>query len=149
MGRSKRIASYVKRHGVDRPLELNVMVQEMCPYDLCGVLYTANPAGVLSERVITVGGDTCNATLDPDGTSNTYYYNADGYAYLVRNDDRYLLDEPTTEALSSVADTLKTALSKDVRVDFCVRGGRVYVLQVDTVEEPSRAWLRYTAPRSS
>ena len=67
-------ASYKNNGGnIDSP----VIIQEMVQSELSGVLFTANPLGVLNEMVIVVGqGLGCNV-VDNKVNTTTYYFNID------------------------------------------------------------------------
>lgn len=131
--KSKRILSYIKRHGLVDTLEINIMIQEMCPQEYSGVLYTVNPSGILSEKVITIGGGTCNDILENKQSSNTYYFNNDGNSYLLQNSNAYSLTQDIMNRLFSMADVLKESFSSNIKLDFYVDSNTIYVLQVDTI----------------
>lgn len=68
--------TYCKIHHLDpAALTMHVIVQEMIEADLSGVLFTANPQGILNESVI-VCGEGCGDQVVEDRTdTTTYYYN--------------------------------------------------------------------------
>ena len=64
-----------------------VIVQEMIQSDYSGVIFTANPTGILNEMVIVAGeGLGCNIVEDKISTT-TYYYNVDDKNYYFENEN--------------------------------------------------------------
>lgn len=130
---SRRISSYIKRHNITQSIDINVMVQEMIHQDFYGVMYTYNPLGILSERVISIGKDECNDIANQKQSYNTYYYNMDNNIYLVQNDNTINLTFQQIGYLNQLCDRLKTIFKSDLRIDFCISNSNIYMLQVDTI----------------
>lgn len=133
--KSKRMLSYIKRHKLADTFEINVIVQEMCSLEYSGVLYTVNPSGILSERVIVVGTGTCNSILENKQTSNIYYFNNDGNSYLLQNNCKCHINQDLIDRLFSMADTLKQCFNANIKLDFYVNNNTIYILQVDTITD--------------
>lgn len=96
--------AYCKIHHLDpAALTMHVIVQEMVEADLSGVLFTANPQGILNESVI-VCGEGCGDQVVEDRTdTTTYYYNlTDKNCYYEQTGTSPLLtDEQIQELIRS------------------------------------------------
>ncbi len=68
--------SYCRVHHIDpASLRMHVIVQEMIESDLSGVLFTANPQGLLNESVIVCGAGTGDLVVEDKTDTTAYYYN--------------------------------------------------------------------------
>lgn len=68
--------SYCRIHDLDpAALRMHVIVQEMVVSDLSGILFTANPQGLLNESVIVCGVGTGDLVVEDKTDTTTYYYN--------------------------------------------------------------------------
>ena len=67
---------------------LTVIVQKMIDADLSGVMFTADPRGILNEAVIAVGRGTGNNVVEDKTDVTQYYYNLsdDVYCYEVQGE---------------------------------------------------------------
>ena len=71
----------IKGYSEDINTHCKVIIQEMVESELSGVLFTANPIGILNEMVIVVGeGLGCNVVEDREDNT-TYFYNIDDKLY--------------------------------------------------------------------
>ncbi len=68
------VAEYLRINALSRgELRINVIVQEMVDAECSGVIFTANPQGILSETVITVGAGTGDNVVEDKVAVSTYY----------------------------------------------------------------------------
>lgn len=130
---SPRISSYIKRHNMTQNIDINIMVQQMITPEYYGVMYTYNPLGVSSERIISIGKDECNDINSRRQDYNTYYYNSDDNIYLVQNDDTISMDFKRLKYLNRLCDDIKLIFNTNLQIDFCVNNDTVYILQVHKV----------------
>lgn len=107
-----------------------VIVQEMIDADYSGVVFSANPLGLLNEIVITVGyGLGENVVADKIHTTS-YYYNRDDKQYF------YSAQENTPilsgKMLSEIVDTalkIRGIFSREMDIEFAVCRETLYILQ--------------------
>jgi len=130
---SKRICSYIKRHNITQNPEMNVIVQEMLPQNVSGVMYTSNPIGILSEKVIIVGSGNCNDISEDKQNFNTYYQNTDGEMYSVQNNNIPTITSTKLNELYTICEILQQNLDKYLRIDFCISNDTIYILQVNKI----------------
>ena len=79
--KNKNVSTYSELKNISVGDNGCVIIQEMIDADLSGVIFTANPMGILNETVVVVGkGLGCNVVEDKVETT-TYYYNQDDDIY--------------------------------------------------------------------
>ena len=74
-------AEYLKQREIGKDIKMSVIVQKMIDADLAGIMFTANPQGIMNECVITVGKGTGDKVVSDRTDTTSYYYNT--------NDDLY------------------------------------------------------------
>lgn len=104
-----------------------VIVQEMIQSDYSGVIFTANPTGILNEMVIVAGeGLGCNIVEDKISTT-TYYYNVDDKTYYFENEN--ILNKNILNDLTKIAVKIKEIFQKDMDIEYAVKDDNIYILQ--------------------
>lgn len=104
-----------------------VIVQEMIQSDYSGVIFTANPTGILNEMVIVAGeGLGCNIVEDKISTT-TYYYNVDDKNYYFENEN--ILNKNILNDLIEIAVKIKEIFQKDMDIEYAVKDDNIYILQ--------------------
>ena len=107
-----------------------VIVQEMIQSDYSGVIFTANPTGILNEMVIVAGeGLGCNIVEDKISTT-TYYYNVDDKNYYFENKN-ILKDElyEVTKFIKEKYPNLKSKLYPNMRHEILNEKGKELVYE--------------------
>ena len=125
--------AYAQAHGVAVPeasAQAPVIVQEMVPAELSGVLFTANPTGLLNEMVIVVGEGLGSAIVEDRADTTTYYYHRDDDIYYCeRAGASPLLEEETLRRLLALGKNAEQLFDGPTDLEFAVSGGEVYLLQ--------------------
>ena len=110
-------------------VKMNVIVQDMVDSDISGVLFTANPQGILNESVITVGRGLGEGVVSERVDTSSYYYNlTDKVCYYEGKED--LLSQALTDELIELSDRMKPLFGEYLDIEFAVKEGTVYILQV-------------------
>ena len=135
-------------------LRMDVILQCMVDAELSGVLFTANPQGILNESVITVGRGLGEGVVSDRVAATTYYYNLTDRLYYYEGEEN-LLSPKQVEELIQTAEQIKKILGRnetagdESRVDdvgeienrenkqtggeydieFAIRGGALFILQ--------------------
>ena len=107
-----------------------VIIQEMVDAEISGVLFTANPLGILNEYVFVVGyglGD--NVVADKINTASYYYNTDDDMFYREGSEDAPTLDQYTIKKLLNLGKKIKEIFSRDVDVEFAIKNNHIFVLQ--------------------
>ncbi|QQS18412.1 phosphoenolpyruvate synthase [Candidatus Saccharibacteria bacterium] len=115
------------------PTELSmcVIIQEMIEADVSGVMFSANPQGLLNETVITVGKGTGDHIVGDKVATTSYYYNVTDAAYYhERQPGAPLLGETHVTELIALCGQLVEHFGTYIDIEFAIKSERVYVLQV-------------------
>ena len=91
----KQAVEYSKQKNIDLSnAGMNVIVQEMVDSDISGVLFTANPSGILNESVIVAGRGLGEGIVSDKTDTTSYYYNLTDKVYYYEGREE-LLDNDT------------------------------------------------------
>ena len=126
---SENIEKYLQQEGGSADgLRMNVIIQEMVDADKAGVLFTANPQGLLNESVIAVSKGLGEGVVSGRSDTTTYYYNrTDGSYYYEGTED--LLSDAEIGELIDIASKAEGILGERLDMEFAFEGGKVFVLQ--------------------
>lgn len=119
----KGYSEYINTH-------CKVIIQEMVESELSGVLFTANPIGILNEMVIVVGeGLGCNVVEDREDTT-TYFYNIDDKLYETKkvNNSPLLKKEQILE-LIEIGQKIENIFKHKMDIEFAIENGEIFILQ--------------------
>lgn len=127
---SDGVKAYCEKSGTDiSDIKMNIIVQDMIDSDIAGVLFTANPQGILNESVITVGRGLGEGIVSSKVDTTSYYYNlTDRICYFEGKED--LLDQDKIEELIGISNKMKAIFGEYLDIEFAVKNGVIYILQV-------------------
>lgn len=128
---SGSIAEYLRISGINRAeFRINVIVQVMVDADCSGVIFTANPQGILSETVITVGAGTGDNVVEDRVAVSTYYCNrSDSSYYAELREGAPKLGSDMLEELLKIAADVWEMFGCECDIEYAVRDGEIFVLQ--------------------
>lgn len=106
-----------------------VIVQEMIVPEMAGVVFTANPMGILNEAVITAGQGPGDRVVEDRTETVTYYYNRDEELFYLKEESALSLDRAVLKELIDVSDRVRDLFGWEADMEFAVREGIVHVLQ--------------------
>lgn len=125
---SDRSIEYMKLHNINvKSLRMNLIVQEMIDADYSGVVFTANPQGILNEMVISMSkGIGENVVQDKGSVTNCYYNTTDNtYNY----DGEKLIDDAAMYRLMNIIKRIQVLMGKYLDIEFAIKGQDIYILQ--------------------
>ena len=116
------------RNGAD--IDSPVIIQEMIQSEISGVLFTANPMGILNEMVIVVGkGLGCNV-VDNKINVTTYHYNVDdGLFDSLFDGNSPILSDTLLKELIEQGKKIEKLFGKKMDIEFGIVDNTVYILQ--------------------
>ena len=121
--------SYSENKHIDtQNLKVDVIVQEMVNADFAGVIFTANPQGLLNESVITVAPGLGENVVAEKSKSTSYYYNTTDNLYYFEGDKDYL-DEGTIQKLITTSKQIEETLTENLDIEFAIKDGEIFILQ--------------------
>ena len=106
--------AYCQAHGINSAaLQMYVIIQEMVEPDISGILFTANPQGILNESVIVCGKGSGDQVVEDRADATTYYYNlSDKSCYYEQTGASPLLTEEEIETLITWSQKIKKLLNR-------------------------------------
>ncbi|MBU3113393.1 phosphoenolpyruvate synthase [Clostridium lacusfryxellense] len=112
-------------------LKMSVILQKMINADASGVIFTANPRGLLNEMVIVVGAGTGDLVVEDKVPTTTYYYNTfDEDYYLEKQEHSIVLDTNTFQRIIETIIMVKNVYGEYLDIEFALFKGVIYILQV-------------------
>lgn len=143
--KSSGFAEYCKINGIDRE-KINVcaVVQKMIDADLSGIIFTANPQGILNESVIAIGRGTGDNVVGDKTCSTVYYFNnSDGIYYSEQSGGSPLISEKTLKALLEQAEKIKELFGSENEYDieFSIKDSEIFILQARPITTLSKVDL--------
>lgn len=125
------VREYLRLSGIrDADFRLNVIVQVMIDADCSGVMFTANPQGILNETVITVGAGTGDHVVEDKVPVTTYYCNrSDNNYYAEIRDGASKLGSRQLASLLEYAAEIRTQFGCECDIEYAVKDGKIWILQ--------------------
>lgn len=124
------VPAYGKIMSRDAGKQDTVIVQEMIYPDCSGVMFTANPLGLLNETVIMVGNGLGSNVVDQKVPVTTYYYNTtDSKSYYTVRNGSPVLSEGIVKELVGISEKIKNIFRYECDIEFCVKNNEIYILQ--------------------
>lgn len=132
--RSKQNASvqaYCEQTGFDyRQIKMSVIVQQMVNSELSGIMFSANPQGLLNETVIVVGAGLGDQVVSDQVETTSYYYNrTDNIEYYEAFGNAPKLSKDKVKELVGLCEQLETLFGERVDVEYAIEEDVIHLLQ--------------------
>ncbi len=125
----ENVLCYMEHHHIPfHSLRMCVLVQDMVDADRAGVLFTANPQGILNESVIVVGRGLGEGVVSGTADTTTYYYHRTDKLYYYEGTDN-LLSNQEVEEMIALAGRLEEVFGGYLDIEFAYNDGELFVLQ--------------------
>ena len=126
---SSGIGSYAEKMNLAKEdISMDVMVQEMVEADISGVIFTANPLGILNETVIVAGKGAGQGVKGRDTDTVTYYWNQTDKVFCFEGKED-ILTKKMAQELAELAERIKEVLGDLLDIEYAVKDGKIYILQ--------------------
>lgn len=126
---NRNVIDYILHKSVSfDELKMNVIVQRMVNSDLSGIVFTANPQGLLNESVIVVGRGLGENIVSDRVKTTSYYYNLNDRVYYYEGEEN-LLDRQKVEQIIDVSKNISELLYEFSDIEFAIESGEIFVLQ--------------------
>lgn len=126
---NENVLIYMEQKGLDLSLlRMNVIVQKMVNSEVSGILFTANPQGILNESVIVAGRGLGENVVSDRIDTTSYYYSLTDNIYYYDGKENLLTDEQVHK-LIGISKTICDTVCPYADIEFAVEDGKVYILQ--------------------
>ncbi|MBQ3149903.1 MAG: phosphoenolpyruvate synthase [Clostridia bacterium] len=130
---NENVLTYIKKRGIPaETLRMNVIVQKMVQSEQSGIIFTANPMGILNEAVITVGEGLGENVVSDKTDTTSYYYNLSDNVYYYEG-AKNILDRHTIDELINLSRNIIPLFGKYLDIEFGICNNVIYVLQVRNI----------------
>ncbi len=120
-------------------VKMHVIVQEMIEADASGILFTANPQGLLNESVIVLGAGSGDLVVEDRVDTTTYYYHqTDKTYYYEQTGSAVLLTDKQIDTLILFSNQIKALFQMECDIEFALKDERLYFLQVRPITTLSK-----------
>lgn len=119
---------YEEKLGIQAENKISsVIIQEMVASEYSGVLFTANPKGILNETVIVVGKGLGSSIVEDKAETITYHHYRDGATYKEGNALNF--PENLVKELEKTGERIEKLFGKPMDIEFAVKDRKIYILQ--------------------
>ena len=126
---NKNVLDYLRKNKIDKTnLKMDVIIQKMVDSKLSGIIFTANPQGLLNETVIVVGKGLGNKIVEDRIDTTTYYYNNTDSKYYYEG-KKELLNKKQIDELLILSHRIKELLGEYIDIEFAIEKDTIYILQ--------------------
>ncbi len=110
--------------------KMSVIIQEMITADYSGVIFTANPHGILSETLIVTSQGCGSGVVDGTALTTTYHYSRPDEKYYYHTQDSAIkLPSKTVRALVLQGEKIQKLFGYYCDIEFCIKGDEIFILQ--------------------
>lgn len=129
---SERIFDYCRIHKIDpSSVRLHVIVQKMIEADTSGVLFTANPQGLLNESIIVLGAGTGDQVVEDRTDTTACYYNLTDHIYYYEQSGQSPIPEDAeVRELIRISGQVKDLFSMECDLEYAWKDKKLWLLQV-------------------
>lgn len=126
---NENVLVYMEQAGLDiSELRMNVIVQRMVNADVSGILFTANPQGILNESVIVAGRGLGENVVSDRIDTTSYYYSLTDKIYYYDGKENLLSDKKVHE-LIDMSQKICGYIGKYTDIEFAIENGEIFILQ--------------------
>lgn len=127
------VAAYCNENGINPDnIKMTVIIQKMIKADYSGVIFSANPQGILNESVIVMGKGTGDNVVEEKTDVVTCYYNRNDKKYYTEEmgEDAPRIEGELVEELIGLCQKSENDFGKLIDIEFAIKNEEVFILQV-------------------
>lgn len=127
---AQRVRDYLEARGIREAVRMSVIVQKMVRAELSGVLFTANPLGILNEMTAILGEGPGDLVVEAKIPVTTLIHHfQDDVDLVIRAQDTPPLEEALARELMELALRLKAEFTMPMDAEFSIEAGKLWLLQ--------------------
>lgn len=130
--KNENVISYCKENGINPDdIKMSVIIEEMIDAEKSGVIFSANPQGILNETVIVLGNGTGDNVVEEKTDVTTCYFNRTDRKYYTEKTGENPPDfsDELIEELISVTEKTEKIFKGYNDIEFAVKGNEIFILQ--------------------
>ena len=126
---NENVLIYMEQAGLDiSMLKMNVIVQRMVNSDVSGIVFTANPHGILNETVIVAGRGLGENVVSDKIDTTSYYYSLTDDIYYYDGKENLLSDGKVHEIIET-SKKISECICKYADIEFAIENDELFILQ--------------------
>ena len=126
---NENVLDYVFKKKIDiSDLKMNVIIQGMVQSEYSGIIFTANPQGILNESVIVVGKGLGEKVVSDKIKTTSYFYNINDKLYYYEGLNDYL-NKNQVDELIDISQNITNILGKYLDIEFGIYNNEIFILQ--------------------
>lgn len=126
---SENVLDYIAKKKINiSELRMNVIIQKMVQSEYSGIIFTANPQGILNESVIVVGKGLGENVVSDKIKTTSYFYNLNDKMYYYEGTNDYL-SKDIIEQLINISQDITEVLGKYLDIEFGIYNNKIYIMQ--------------------
>ena len=119
---------YEEKLGIQAENKISsVIIQEMVASEYSGVLFTANPKGILNDMVVVAGKGLGNKIVEDKAETVTYHHYREGVTYKEGSGDFF--PEHFVKELIILGERIEKLFGKPMDIEFAIEDEKIYILQ--------------------
>lgn len=124
------VQAYRSAHQIRKGESGKVIVQEMVQAKWSGVLFTANPQGIMNEMVLVVGeGLGANVVEDKVPVTTYYFHIEDEVFYYETQDNSPLLEDEVLHEIIQNGKRIEELFQQKMDIEFAIQNKKIFILQ--------------------
>lgn len=128
---SDNVEEYCNKKNIDKSyIKMNVIIQKQIESDYSGVIFTANPQGILNEIVLVIGKGIGTNIVEDKQNVTTYFYNRDDEKYYYsRQGKSPIMEKGHVKKIIESSLKIEKEFGKYQDIEYAIKGNNIYFLQ--------------------
>jgi len=133
--KNNNVKEYCSYNNIEyEKLQMSVIIEEMINPEVSGILFSANPQGILNESVIVVGEGLGENVVNDLVATTSYYYNlTDDLYYYESQENAKVITDAMVHKLIELSAQVKKTFGEYIDIEFGIMEGEIYILQVRNI----------------
>ena len=130
--KKENVISYCRENKINPDdIKMSVIVEEMVDAEKSGVIFSANPQGILNETVIVLGNGTGDNVVEEKTDVSTCYFNRTDKKYYTEKtgENPPIFTDELIEELTILTEKIEKIFGKFCDIEFAVKDNEIFILQ--------------------
>lgn len=130
--KKENVISYCRENKINPDdIKMSVIVEEMVDAEKSGVIFSANPQGILNETVIVLGNGTGDNVVEEKTDVTTCYFNRTDRKYYTEKtgENPPIFTDELIEELICITEKTEKIFGGFCDIEFAVKNDEIFILQ--------------------